>query len=119
MTGLDIFAFLVMAVIVASVIVAAVFLGAWPGKIAASRNHPQKDAINVCGWIGTLTLGLFWPAAMIWAHTKPNRVALVPPEDPNMAKDFLDRTPRELNHPTGTMQEEPHQSDQTRGGTSS
>jgi uncharacterized protein DUF3302 len=42
-------------------------LGGLPGSIAAARGHPQAGAINVCGWMGLITLVL-WPVAMIWAH---------------------------------------------------
>lgn len=42
-------------------------LGGLPRAIAAARNHPQATAINVCGWMGLVTLVL-WPVAMVWAH---------------------------------------------------
>lgn len=42
-------------------------LGGLPGAIARSRNHPQADAINICGWMGILTLVL-WPLALVWAY---------------------------------------------------
>jgi hypothetical protein len=45
-------------------------LGGLPGSIAAARGHPQAAAINVCGWMGVITLVL-WPIAMVWAHTSP------------------------------------------------
>ncbi len=47
-------------------------LGSLPGAIARSRGHPQADAINVCGWMGILTLVL-WPIAMVWAHISPGK----------------------------------------------
>lgn len=56
--------------------VAAVVLGGLPGKIAAGRNHPQAEAVKMCGWIGILTMGILWPVAFIWAYTKPMRVAV-------------------------------------------
>jgi len=40
-----------------------------PGKIAEKRRHPQTDAIRVSGWVGLITLGVFWPLALIWAYT--------------------------------------------------
>ena len=43
-----------------------------PEKIAERRGHPQADAINVCGWMGILTLVL-WPIAMVWAHISPGK----------------------------------------------
>lgn len=49
-------------------------LGGWPGAIARSRNHPQADAISVCGWMGIITIVL-WPVAMVWAHIVPGRAA--------------------------------------------
>jgi cytochrome b561 len=42
-------------------------LGGLPGAIARARNHPQADAINICGWMGILTLVL-WPLALVWAY---------------------------------------------------
>ena len=47
-------------------------LGRWPGEIARKRNHPQAEAISVCGWMGIITIVL-WPIAMVWAHVAPRR----------------------------------------------
>lgn len=47
-------------------------LGGLPGAIARSRNHPQADAIAICGWMGILTLVL-WPLALIWAYLAPGK----------------------------------------------
>jgi len=47
-------------------------LGSLPGAIARKRNHPQADAISVCGWMGIITIVL-WPIAMVWAHVVPRR----------------------------------------------
>ncbi len=68
---LDIFTFIVLAVLLAVVIFFFMKLGELPGKIASKRNHPQTDAITICGWIGVLTLGLLWPIAIIWAYMRP------------------------------------------------
>ena len=70
---LDIFTFIVLAVLLAVAIFFFMKLGELPGKIADKRNHPQADAINVCGWLGVLTMGLLWPVAIIWAYTKLNK----------------------------------------------
>lgn len=43
-----------------------VFLAALPGRIARSRQHPQADAVNICGWLG-LPTGVLWVLAMVWA----------------------------------------------------
>ena len=71
MTGLDIFTFVVMFVLLTAVAVLIKILGALPGKLAHSRAHPQADAINVCGWLGIVTLGIAWPVALVWAYTRP------------------------------------------------
>ena len=68
--ALEIFALVVFGVLIAFVIFLAVKLGPMPGNIARKRGHPQADAINVLGWIGVITLGLAWPLALIWAHTR-------------------------------------------------
>ena len=72
MTGLDYFAFVVLAILLAAGLALAFVLGSLPGKIAANRRHPQADAIRVAGWLGLLTLGLLFPVALIWAYTRPS-----------------------------------------------
>ena len=73
MTALDIFALIVLIVLAAAVIAIWALLGMMPGRIARERNHPQADAINVCGWWGVITMGLLLPLAWIWAYTKPRK----------------------------------------------
>jgi hypothetical protein len=73
MTGLDIFALIVLLVLVATFVGAFIFLGLWPGMIAKQRNHPQVDAITIGGWIGLLAGGVLWPLTLIWAYTNPIR----------------------------------------------
>ena len=71
MTGLDIFALIVLLVLIICGLAVWALLGMFPGKIAHQRNHPQAEAINVCGWWGAITLGLLTPIAFIWAYTNP------------------------------------------------
>lgn len=71
MTGLDIFAIVVLLILLAAAIGVWVLLAMMPGRIARSRNHPQADAINVCGWWGAITIGLLMPLAFIWAYYDP------------------------------------------------
>jgi hypothetical protein len=52
-------------------------LGGLPGTIARARGHPQAEAINVCGWMGIITIVL-WPIAMVWAYLVPARSADAP-----------------------------------------
>jgi len=54
MSGLDIFALIVLIVLIVCGLAVWALLGMYPGKIAQQRNHPQADAINVCGWWGAI-----------------------------------------------------------------
>ena len=69
---LNIFALIVLLVLLALVVGVLIWLGMMPGKLARRRNHPQADAINVCGWWGLITMGLLLPVAWIWAYTNPD-----------------------------------------------
>lgn len=62
----------VLAVAPVLAAVAIYKLGTLPGSIARSRNHPQSEAINICGWMGIITIVL-WPVAMVWAHLVPGQ----------------------------------------------
>jgi len=68
---LDVFTFIVIILLVGIMLFVLVKLGELPGKIATARNHPQKEAITICGWLGILTLGLLWLLAFIWAYIIP------------------------------------------------
>ena len=68
---LDYFALLVIFVIVAAGIWIAVLLGNLPGNMARAADHPQAEAISLLGWIGLLTMGLGWFAALVWAKYRP------------------------------------------------
>lgn len=68
---LDIFSLIVIGILIAAVIWLVVLLGPLPGKVAHQRAHPQADAIRVLGWIGIITLGPAWLAALVWAYTRP------------------------------------------------
>jgi len=68
---MDIFALIILLVLLVVGIAVWVILGMMPGRIARSRNHPQAEAINMCGWWGVLTMGLLMPLAYIWAYTNP------------------------------------------------
>jgi Protein of unknown function (DUF3302) len=68
---LDIFSLIVVGILIAVVIWLVVLLGPLPGNLAHRRGHPQTDAIRALGWIGIVTLGPAWLAALVWAYTKP------------------------------------------------
>jgi hypothetical protein len=65
---LDYFALFVLVVTSLTLLSGVVLLGYLPGRIARSRNHPQADAVSVCGWVGMLTCGLLLPVAYLWAY---------------------------------------------------
>ena len=69
---LDFFALIVLLVLLGALIAIWVMLGMLPGKIARERNHPQAEAISVCGWWGVITMGILLPVAFIWAYTNTN-----------------------------------------------
>jgi uncharacterized BrkB/YihY/UPF0761 family membrane protein len=66
-SGLDIFAWIVLVVLIITAIAIFVFLAMLPGRIARQRNHPQHESVNVAGWLGAIALGVFWPLALVWA----------------------------------------------------
>jgi hypothetical protein len=74
MSGLDIFAIIVLIILLLAAVAIWVILAMLPGKIAKSRNHPQAEAINIGGWLGALFAGVLWPIFLVWAYTKPIRI---------------------------------------------
>jgi hypothetical protein len=68
MTGLDIFAWIVLLILAASAL-AIFFIAGWlPGHIAKTRGHPHAEAVTVAGWV-TLIFGFaLWPIVLIWAY---------------------------------------------------
>ena len=45
----------------------AVAIAAIPGRLAAERGHPQRDAIRFAGWLSLFTLHAIWPLVWMWA----------------------------------------------------
>ena len=79
---MEVFALIILLVLVISVLALWAMLGMLPGKIARDRNHPQAEAISVCGWWGAITLGILSPLAFIWAFTNPNHSLTGRPLEP-------------------------------------
>lgn len=68
MSGLDIFAWIVLIVLLATLVAIFVALGMMPGRIARRRGHPWAEAVTVGSW-ATLIFGfVFWPLVLIWAY---------------------------------------------------
>jgi hypothetical protein len=68
MSGLDIFAWIVLIVLVASAIGVFCIAGGLPGHIAKARGHPWADAVTAAGWITLICGFALWPVALIWAY---------------------------------------------------
>jgi hypothetical protein len=66
-SGLDIFAWIVLVVLALSTIAVLCIMGWLPGHVATLRGHPAAEAVRAAGWI-TLICGVaLWPLALIWA----------------------------------------------------
>ena len=68
MSGLDIFAWIVLIVLAASAIGVFCIAGSLPGHIAKTRGHPWADAVRAAGWIPLICGFALWPVALIWAY---------------------------------------------------
>ena len=68
MSGLDLFAWVVLIIVLAVIGLVFWLMGSTTGHIARRRGHPWAEAVAVAGWI-TLIFGfVLWPVAMIWAY---------------------------------------------------
>jgi len=94
MSGLDIFAWIVLVTLIVAALVIWIVLARLPGRVARGRNHPQADAINVAGWLGALLFGVFWPLALVWAFTRTSGY------DQDLLRSIETRL-RELEHKLG------------------
>jgi hypothetical protein len=68
MSGLDIFAWIVLVILVASAVAVFCIAGWLPGHIAKIRGHPQAQAVKVAGWVTLICGFALWPVALIWAY---------------------------------------------------
>lgn len=68
MSGLDLFAWIVLIVLAASTVFVVVFMAMLPGMIAKSRGHPWAQAVNVAGWVTFFFGFVLWPVTLIWAY---------------------------------------------------
>jgi hypothetical protein len=68
MSGYDIFAWIVLAILFMVIVVVVWLMGSLPGHVARRRGHPYAEAVGVAGWV-TLIFGFaLWPIALIWAY---------------------------------------------------
>jgi len=68
MSGLDVFAWIVLIVLAASTVAVICIAGWLPGHIASQRGHPSAQAVRVAGWVTLLFGFALWPLALIWAY---------------------------------------------------
>ncbi len=68
MPMLDLFAWLVLAVLVASAAAMIFIAGSLPGQIARQRGHPWVAAVRMAGWVTLLFGFVLWPLALVWAY---------------------------------------------------
>jgi len=68
MSGLDIFAWIVLIVLVLTTVGVLVFLAMLPGIVARRRGHPWAQAVSAAGWITLIFAFPLWPVAFIWAY---------------------------------------------------
>jgi len=67
-SGIDIFAWIVLILLIAMLVAIFVLIGMLPGMVARKRGHSWAEAVSVGGWV-TLIFGfVFWPLVMIWAY---------------------------------------------------
>ena len=80
MSGLDIFAWIVLIILAVSAITVFCIVGWLPGHIAKTRGHPWAEAVTAAGWITLICGFALWPVALIWAYVdvparRPQRTA--------------------------------------------
>lgn len=67
---LDIFALIVIVTIVSLAIWLIITIASIPTELARKNNHPQVEAITTLAWLGVLSFGVLWIAALVWAQIK-------------------------------------------------
>ena len=87
---LDYFALVVLLLGLVAVFYTFIYIHDIPYEIAKHRNHPQKEAIHVAGWLSLFTLHAIWPIVFIWAVSKqgPEGVSVAgeEPRDPELSR---------------------------------
>ncbi len=94
---LNYFALAVLLLGLTAVFYTFIYIHDIPYQIAKRRDHPQKEAIHVAGWLSLFTFHAIWPIIYIWAvsrqadkKTEPDGDALHP-EDFSRRLDELER----------------------------
>jgi hypothetical protein len=69
MASLDYVALGMLGFMAALAIGVVLFLAGWPGRVAASRNHPYRTGVTIGGWVTLIGGGIFYPLVLIWAYS--------------------------------------------------
>ena len=64
---MEIAALIILIVVVLILFYGIIAIHDIPYEIARKRDHPQRDAIHVAGWVSLFTLHAIWPFLWIWA----------------------------------------------------
>jgi hypothetical protein len=87
---LDYFALVILLLGLVAVFYTFIYIHDIPYEIAKHRNHPQKEAIHVAGWLSLFTLHAIWPIVFIWAVSKQGPedapAAGKEPRDPDLSR---------------------------------
>lgn len=75
-TFLDFMTICIILIVIGVNVYFLLYLAGLPGKIARDRQHPQAEAIAVCGWLSLVTFFATWPIALIWAYLGAVRVSV-------------------------------------------
>jgi hypothetical protein len=68
MSGIDIFAWIVLIIVIALLVAIVVALGMMPGIIARRRSHPWAEAVAIGSWAALIFGFVLWPLVLIWAY---------------------------------------------------
>jgi hypothetical protein len=68
MSGLDIFAWIVLVIVISCIVTVFCVIGWLPGHIAKTRRHPWSQAVTVAGWVTLICGFALWPVVLIWAY---------------------------------------------------
>jgi hypothetical protein len=70
-TAADVISYIVLIFVPVALIAVFWLVHVMPEKIAEKRHHPQKEAIHTLCLLSLFFGGLLWPAAWLWAYTRP------------------------------------------------
>lgn len=65
---LDYIALFLIVFVLLTIVLGIIKIHTYPGKVAAARNHPQKEAIEVTSLLGLIIFPL-WMLALVWAYS--------------------------------------------------